>query len=100
VSRAQTSLVQLQNDPICNSSGCTQYLHPDAKDQHPINYGVPDFGVDHDIKVSIANTEVAEEKKPDFNPKPIGPEAYENEFEIEPEWERKPGPAQKWYSKD
>ena len=75
-------------------------MHPDAKTSWPMNYGVPDFGVDHDIKVSMANTEVAQEKKPDFDPKPIGAEAYENVFEIEPVWERKAGMDTKWYSKD
>jgi len=65
---------------------------------HPINYGVPDFGVDHDVKVSLANTEVAEENKPDFAPKPIPDEDYDATFEVTPSWER--GAATKWYSKD
>lgn len=43
------SLSQARSDPICNSSGCTQYLHPEYKADHPIDYPVPDFGVDHDI---------------------------------------------------
>merc|ERR1711934_853330 len=35
-------LLQLESDPICNSSGCDQYLHPKKKDAHPVNYPVPD----------------------------------------------------------
>jgi hypothetical protein len=65
---------------------------------HPINYGVPDFGVDHDVKVSLANTEAAEENKPDFAAKPIPDEDYDATFEVVPSWER--GAATKWYSKD
>jgi hypothetical protein len=38
-----------RSDPICNSSGCTQYLHPEPADSHPVDYPVPDFGLDHDI---------------------------------------------------
>ena len=51
--------MQVRSDPICNSSGCTQYLHP-SKDSHPVDYPVPDFGVDHDIigtQASSANAE-------------------------------------------
>ena len=47
------------SDPICSSAGCTQYQHP-HKDDFKMNYFVPDFGKDHDIKVSDANAELAE----------------------------------------
>ena len=67
-------------------------MHPDAKDMHPINYGVADFGVDHDVKVSLANTQG------EFEPKPIAMEDYDSTFELTPPWERKA--ATKWYSKD
>lgn len=51
-----------QSDPICNSSGCTQYQHPGAKEDWPKNYFVPDFGLDSDIKDSITHMETMEEK--------------------------------------
>ena len=38
-----------KDDPICGSAGCTQYLHPPAKPGYPMDYFVPNFGVDHDI---------------------------------------------------
>lgn len=43
-----------QSDPICNSFGCTQYLHPSTTHRDPpVDYFVPDFGVDSDIKASL-----------------------------------------------
>lgn len=48
-----SGLVQLdaevESDPICASSGCDQYKHPEAPEEPPRDYFVPDFGVDHDI---------------------------------------------------
>ena len=41
---------QTESDPICSSAGCDQYLHPVAPDAHPVDYFVPNFGVDHEIK--------------------------------------------------
>lgn len=41
--------LRMESDPICNSSGCTQYKHPKGKDKYPTDYPVPNFGVDHDI---------------------------------------------------
>jgi hypothetical protein len=41
--------VQLQSDPICSSSGCTQYKHDEQKPSYPMDYFVPNFGVDHHI---------------------------------------------------
>ena len=52
--------VQLSSDPICNSAGCTQYLHPKAEDDHPKNYPVPDFGVDAKVLDSLNSIETAE----------------------------------------
>ena len=57
-------LMQVRSDPICNSSGCTQYLHP-SKDTHPMDYPVPDFGVDHDI-ISTQNSSANAEKDLDI----------------------------------
>jgi len=37
--------VQVNSDPICPSSGCPEKKYKG----HPVDYPVPDFGVDHDI---------------------------------------------------
>ena len=50
-----------KSDPICSSAGCTQYKHP-TLDKHPMNYFVPDFGKDHDIKQSENSASAAESK--------------------------------------
>jgi hypothetical protein len=44
-----------QSDPICPSSGCNYATEKGAK-THPMNYFVPNFGVDSDIKDSFADT--------------------------------------------
>jgi hypothetical protein len=75
----------IQSDPICNSAECDQYLHPKRKDDYPINYAVPDFGVDHDIRTTQTNSDAAG----DFDPFKIPPDAYEaNDFNLTPIWER------------
>jgi hypothetical protein len=66
-------------------------LHPDKKDQHPINYGVPDFGVDRDIRTTHENMSEAG----DFDPSKIAPHEYEDEFDLKPIWERKPSGVDK-----
>tara|TARA_B110000285_G_scaffold226539_1_gene286467 strand:+ start:809 stop:1069 length:261 start_codon:yes stop_codon:yes gene_type:complete len=43
--------IQLDSDPICSSAGCTQYKAPEVK-THPMDYFVPNFGVDHHIEES------------------------------------------------
>jgi len=81
----------VQSDPICNSSGCDQYLHPKKAEDHPINYAVPDFGVDREIRLTKEHYKAAEEEKGlDFDPAKIAPDAYEDEFDLKPIWERKP----------
>jgi len=42
------SLMQNKSDPIGDSTGITQYLHP-KKDDHPMDYPVANFGEDHDV---------------------------------------------------
>ena len=46
-----SSAIKIKSDPICNSSGCTEYLHPKVKpgSEWPVNYEVPSFGMDRDI---------------------------------------------------
>ena len=56
---AEFKLVELQDDPICNSAGCTQFLFPKGPDDPPRDYPVADFGIDHDILSSQANEENA-----------------------------------------
>jgi hypothetical protein len=52
---------ELKSDPICSSAGCTQYLHPESKAvSWPMNYGVPNFGMDRDISGAFENLEAAE----------------------------------------
>jgi len=54
--------IRLNSDPICNSSGCTQYLHPNKKLPYPVDYPVPDFGVDHEIADSQQHEKAASDK--------------------------------------
>ena len=49
---SSTLAITLESDPVCNSAGCTQYLHP-KKDDFKKNYFVPSFGRDHDINVNL-----------------------------------------------
>ena len=54
------ALVQLQSDPICSSAGCTQYKQPEGPPQHPMDYFVPNFGMDkHDVMWTAENEKVA-----------------------------------------
>ena len=53
------SLIQLQSDPICSSAGCTQYKQPDGPKPHPMDYFVPNFGMDHDIVASETDEKIA-----------------------------------------
>ena len=48
----------MRSDPICSSAGCDQYLHPKV-DEHPMDYPVPDFGIDHEIKASQEHEKAA-----------------------------------------
>lgn len=52
--QSDDNLIQTESDPICNSAGCSQYKHP-ASDKHPMNYFVPNFGMDSDIIDSQSN---------------------------------------------
>ena len=54
------SLVQLQSDPICSSAGCTQYKQPEGPKLHPMDYFVPNFGMDkHDVVWTAENEKIA-----------------------------------------
>jgi len=53
--------IHLESDPICSSAGCTQYKHP-KKEGHPVDYPVPDFGQDRDIKHNFQDLDWAEKK--------------------------------------
>ena len=52
-------LVSLQSDPICGSGGCEKTL-PAAPEGHPMDYFVPNFGVDADILANKKSLEIAE----------------------------------------
>jgi hypothetical protein len=53
--------IHLDSDPICSSAGCSQYKHPDSKAATwPMDYGVPNFGMDRDISNGFENLKVAE----------------------------------------
>ena len=55
--------IHLDSDPICSSSGCDQYKHPERKDgDWPINYDVPNFGMDRDIHDSFANLDTTQKR--------------------------------------
>lgn len=55
----RTMDVQLTSDPICSSAGCTQYEHPKFEG-HPMDYPVPNFGVDHGILDNHNSLDAAE----------------------------------------
>ena len=59
---SSASAVVLKSDPICNSAGCTQYLHPKADDGWKKDYFVPNFGRDHDINTSMNSLDVAQKQ--------------------------------------
>jgi hypothetical protein len=54
-------MIQMRDDPIGSSIGITQYMHPGPKSSpYPLNYAVPNFGVDSgilDVTGSIAAAE-------------------------------------------
>jgi hypothetical protein len=53
------TLLMMQDDPICASSGCDQYKHPEATEEPPRDYPVQDLGQDHEIRDTLASEEYA-----------------------------------------
>ena len=51
---------KLLSDPICSSSGCTQYKHPKKDLGYKIDYSVPSFGRDTDLNTQNSNVDLAE----------------------------------------
>jgi len=51
--------IQLESDPICSSAGCDQYKQPDGPAPPPMNYFVPNFGMDRDVINTLADEKVA-----------------------------------------
>ena len=49
----------MESDPICASSGCDQYKQPEGPPQHPMDYFVPNFGMDKDVLATQADEKVA-----------------------------------------
>ena len=54
--------VNTESDPVCHPAGCTQYLFPkDTAPSHPMNYPVPNFGIDQpDVATTFNSLDVAE----------------------------------------
>merc|ERR1712023_612632 len=49
--------LNMRSDPICGSGGCVKFKNPLEKPPaYPMNYKVPDFGVDEDIATSLKNS--------------------------------------------
>ena len=70
--------VQIGSDPICSSAGCTQYEHPKVE-VHPMDYFVPNFGVDQGIidhNSALAATEKLLKHKLVIEDMPIIPRNY------------------------
>ena len=66
---ADAVLIHIKDDPICNSAGCTQYLHP-QEDKYPKDYYVADFGLDEEVRASQSHEKAAEGTfKHKWNPK-------------------------------
>jgi len=62
------SLVQLESDPICPSSGCTHPKRADAA-THPMDYFVPNFGRDENVNHTWNSLDWAEKNlKHKFDP--------------------------------
>ena len=52
----------VESDPICSSAGCTQYKHKKKDLGYKINYGVPNFGRDHNINQNFESLDLAEKQ--------------------------------------
>lgn len=59
ISKSDETLVQTESDPICASAFDCQGLN---KKTHPMNYFVPNFGVDHQILATNESLDWAEKK--------------------------------------
>ncbi len=67
-----------ESDPICSSAGCTQYKHPKKELGYELDYPVPNFGQDREIKDNFNSLNIAEKinqhhwdfklEKPPLNP--------------------------------
>jgi hypothetical protein len=51
--------LEVESDPICGSAGCISN-HKKKPLGYPINYPVPNFGEDTDIKGTADSIEIAE----------------------------------------
>ena len=80
-----------ESDPICHSAGCSQYLFPkpDAKKLYPMDYFVPQFGVDPDVISTFNSLDVAQEQRdhiwhyvPETKPKPE-PTQYNDNMDLD-----------------
>jgi hypothetical protein len=60
VNMQQMADIHLESDPICDSSGCTQYKHKKKDRGYDIDYPVADLGVDRDIIANHEDLKIAE----------------------------------------
>lgn len=51
---------ETESDPICHSAGCGYRSEDPKKQPYPMNYKVPDFGMDHHIKDTFNSLAKAE----------------------------------------
>jgi hypothetical protein len=78
----EENLVEVQSDPICSSAGCN-YASEKGKKTHPMNYFVPNFGRDRDIKATDLSLAWAERSlNRTWNYKPKKEEKKNTDFRI------------------
>ena len=81
--------MQIRSDPICGSGGCVNLKHSMFKKPYPMNYEVPDFGVDPDIANTLKHSTSIDVSDFDADDKEIKDEwmgqfAVDKEFSLGP----------------
>ena len=56
--RPALAQMRSRSDPICSSAGCAQYKHPAPAASHPVDYPVPDFGEDPDMRDTLRHEQL------------------------------------------
>ena len=62
-SSTHNEYVQVESDPICNSSGCNQFKRKAKPLGYPIDYPVQDLGFDHEVVASTNSLNIAEQMR-------------------------------------
>ncbi len=79
------SLINMKDDPACSSQGCgptTLHFEGEGDSDHPIDYKVADFGVDHDIISSNTNMDASEKKFDNSKWLPDAPAEYPRGYAV------------------